>query len=78
MGPTAAGHHATEPPMSEPPISEPSVSQAPANEPPANELRVPPQVLQQRAVLTLPDGTPFSEVVETYTRDILAFPAPAP
>ncbi|HWG70518.1 MAG TPA: hypothetical protein VN692_13980 [Steroidobacteraceae bacterium] len=82
MGPTAAGHHATEPPMSEPPmseppISEPSVSQAPANEPPANELRVPPQVLQQRAVLTLPDGTPFSEVVETYTRDILAFPAPA-
>lgn len=39
-------------------------------------LRMPLQVLQHRAVLTLPDGTPFSEVVETYTRDILAFPAP--
>jgi hypothetical protein len=25
---------------------------------------------------TLPDGTPFSEVVETYTSDVLAFPQP--
>jgi hypothetical protein len=27
-------------------------------------------------VLTLPDGTPFSEVVETYTDKVLAFPSP--
>jgi chorismate-pyruvate lyase len=39
------------------------------------ELCLPPQVLQHRAVLTLPDGTPFSEVVETYTRNVLAVPA---
>jgi chorismate-pyruvate lyase len=63
MGPTAVGHHAAEPPVRE--------SQA-------TGLRMPSQLLQHRAVLTLPDGTPFSEVVETYTRDILAFPAPAP
>jgi hypothetical protein len=29
--------------------------------------------LEHRAVLTLPDGTPFSEVVETYTDKVLAF-----
>jgi chorismate-pyruvate lyase len=39
-------------------------------------LRIPDAVLEHRAVLTLPDGTPFSEVVETYTGDILAFPPP--
>jgi chorismate-pyruvate lyase len=39
-------------------------------------LQVPPQVLQHRAVLTLPDGTPFSAVVETYTDAVLAFPQP--
>jgi hypothetical protein len=27
-------------------------------------------------VLSLPDGTPFSEVVETYTREVLSFPEP--
>jgi hypothetical protein len=27
-------------------------------------------------VLTLPDGTPISEVVETYTERVLAFPQP--
>jgi hypothetical protein len=32
---------------------------------------LPPYVLQHRAVLTLPDGTPFSEVVETYTANVL-------
>ena len=40
-------------------------------------LQVPDAVLEHRAVLTLPDGTPFSEVVETYTSDILAFPIPS-
>jgi chorismate-pyruvate lyase len=39
-------------------------------------LPVPAQVLEHRAVLSLPDGTPFSEVVETYTGNVLAFPAP--
>jgi hypothetical protein len=32
-------------------------------------LEIPDAVLEHRAVLTLPDGTPFSEVVETYTGD---------
>ncbi len=29
-------------------------------------------------LLTLPDGTPFSEVVETYTDKVLAFPMTPP
>ena len=40
------------------------------------ELPLPPRVLEHRAVLTLPDGTPFSEVVETYTGNVLAFQSP--
>lgn len=43
-----------------------------------SELCVPTQVLQHRAVLALPDGTPFSEVVETYTGNVLAVPALEP
>jgi hypothetical protein len=39
-------------------------------------LTIPHQVLEHRAVLTLPDGMPFSEVVETYTGEVLAFPEP--
>ena len=39
-------------------------------------VRLPPQVLQHRAVLMLRDGTPFSEVIETYSADVLAFPIP--
>jgi hypothetical protein len=35
-------------------------------------LCFPTQVLQHRALLTLPDGTPFSEVAETYTSAVLA------
>jgi len=38
----------------------------------AGRLCVPARVLQHRALLTLPDGTPFSEVVETYTSNVLA------
>jgi chorismate-pyruvate lyase len=38
------------------------------------ELTIPPQVLEHRAVLNLSDGTPFSEVVETYTGNVLAIP----
>lgn len=39
---------------------------------------MPATLLEHRAVLTLPDGTPFSEVVESYTADVLAFPVPQP
>jgi hypothetical protein len=40
----------------------------------ASALCLPHQVLQHRALLTLPDGTPFSEVVETYTSEVLSVP----
>jgi chorismate-pyruvate lyase len=39
-------------------------------------LNVPAQIIQHRAVLAIPDGTPFSVVVETYTNEILSFPQP--
>ena len=44
----------------------------------ARALEVPAHVIQHKAVLTLPDGTPFSEVVETYTAEVLGFPEPLP
>jgi hypothetical protein len=37
-------------------------------------LAIPDHVLEHRAVLSTPDGEPFSEVVETYTAEVLAFP----
>ncbi|MDF2617759.1 MAG: hypothetical protein K0S00_418 [Xanthobacteraceae bacterium] len=44
--------------------------------PPAGDapLAVPPFVLEHRAVLSLPDGRPFSALVESYTGGVLAFP----
>jgi hypothetical protein len=39
---------------------------------------MPSQILEHRALLTLPDGTPFSAVIETYTNNVLAFAAPRP
>ncbi len=39
---------------------------------------MPATLLEHRAVLTLPDGTPISEVVESYTSNVLAFPVPGP
>lgn len=39
-------------------------------------LEVPPYVIQHKAVLTLPDGTAISEVVETYTSEVLGFAEP--
>jgi chorismate-pyruvate lyase len=39
-------------------------------------LQVPSQTIEHRAVLSLPDGTPFSAVVETYTNEVLSFPKP--
>jgi chorismate-pyruvate lyase len=46
--------------------------------PPAGKgmLRIPAETIQHRAVLSLPDGTPFSLVVETYTNEVLSFPKP--
>jgi len=40
-------------------------------------ITIPDHVIEHRAVLRLPDGTPFSEVVEDYTSAVLAFPPPA-
>ena len=40
------------------------------------ELAMPPEVIQHRAILALENGTPFSEVEETYTSNVLAFPTP--
>lgn len=39
----------------------------------AQQLGVPELLFEHRAVLEKPDGQPFSEVVETYRRDILDF-----
>jgi hypothetical protein len=39
-------------------------------------MTIPDHVLEHRAVLSTPDGEPFSEVVETYTGEVLAFPPP--
>jgi chorismate-pyruvate lyase len=39
-------------------------------------LPMPSMVLEHRAVLSLPDGTPFSEVVESYSANVLAFAVP--
>jgi hypothetical protein len=41
-------------------------------------LDMPSRLLEHRALLVLPDGTPISEVVETYTDKVLAFPAAQP
>jgi chorismate-pyruvate lyase len=43
----------------------------------SHSLAIPHHVLEHRAVLTLPDGTPFSLVVEDYTSAVLDFAAPA-
>ena len=39
----------------------------------AGALTIPDHVLEHRAVLSTPDGEPFSEVVETYTGAVLDF-----
>jgi chorismate-pyruvate lyase len=40
------------------------------------ELAIPSHVIEHRAILALPDGTPFSVVVESYTGEVLALPKP--
>lgn len=42
----------------------------------AAALELPPALLEHRAVLHLPDGTPFSDLIETYTSNVLAFAPP--
>ena len=44
----------------------------------ADALNPPAQVLEHRALLLLPDGIPISEVIETYTGNVLAFAAAQP
>jgi hypothetical protein len=51
------------------------MSAAPASDD-KGALAIPGYVLEHRAVLSTPDGEPFSEVVETYTSEVLAFPPP--
>jgi len=52
--------------------------QSPSSATATRTFCVPARVLQHRALLTLPDGTPFSEVVETYSSNVLAVPRLAP
>ena len=59
-----------------PPLPQDWEMGAPLPERKGATLTIPHAVLQHCAVLSLPDGTPFSEVVETYTREVLAFPEP--
>jgi hypothetical protein len=49
---------------------------APLPEDRVDPLPIPDHVLEHRAVLSLPDGEPFSALVETYTGEVLAFPPP--
>jgi chorismate-pyruvate lyase len=44
----------------------------------AAALDMPSRLLQHRALLALPDGTPISEVVETYTDKVLSFSVAQP
>jgi chorismate-pyruvate lyase len=43
---------------------------------PKGPLSIPRELIQHKAVLSVPGGTPFSLVVETYINEILAFPQP--
>lgn len=46
-------------------------------DPESEALELPSDLLRHRALLTLPDGTPFSEVIETYKAPLLGVPPPA-
>jgi hypothetical protein len=52
------------------------VSPEPSLPPSASRLEAPDHILEHRAILRASNGVPFSFVVETYTRDLLAFPLP--
>ena len=49
---------------------------APVSAPAGTTIAIPEHVIEHRAMLRLPDGTPFSEVIEDYTGSVLAFPPP--
>jgi chorismate-pyruvate lyase len=49
---------------------------AAATLPSARALAIPARLIEHRAILSLPNGAPFSIVVETYTGAVLAFPPP--
>jgi hypothetical protein len=40
------------------------------------KLAIPPRVIENHAILVLPEGTPFSHVIENYTSEVLATPPP--
>src|SRR5690606_9382573 len=42
----------------------------------SGSLELPPFLMEHHAVLKLPDGSPFSALVESYTAEVLNFPAP--
>ena len=52
------------------------VAPEPSQPPPGNFIEAPDHILEHRAILRTKAGAPFSFVVETYTRDVLAFPLP--
>lgn len=56
----------------DPPLA-PGWEMRPPAPPARGQLRLGPDLLQHRAVLETPDGRPFSLVVETYRREVLAF-----
>jgi hypothetical protein len=66
--------HTTSSEMLWQPLPEGWEMSAPPATPEVGELCLPGEVLRHRALLTLPDGTPFSEVVESYTGNLLAVP----
>ncbi len=55
------------------PLPEGWERQSRATHPAKAPLAIPSQVLQHRAVLSLPDGTQVSEVLETYLGAVLQF-----
>ena len=50
-----------------------TVARKDRSSPAAGALAIPAELIQHQAVLSVPDGTPFSFVVETYTDRVLAF-----
>jgi len=58
------------------PLPEGFETQPPPSDHPESDLSIPELLFEHRALLVKPDGQPFSEVVETYRRDILDFARP--
>jgi predicted cupin superfamily sugar epimerase/chorismate-pyruvate lyase len=58
------------------PLAEDWASSPPSADRASEVIQMPSDLLRHRALLTLPDGTPFSEVVETYKSSLLGAPPP--